>query len=120
MRQLKYPAGLDSCHGRYLYLSALAFIIFSSFSVINWSYINQSSQLTRPNIIKRNINTQLLNEITNLYQLVRIQIYQFSLNPEQLNPATINESTSRFIELTSNIDIMLYDDIDTEILNDNR
>ncbi len=118
MRLLKYLPGLDSYRGRYLYLSALAFIIFCSFSVINWNYINQSSQLTRQNIIKRNINTQALNEITNQYQLIRIQIYQFSLNPEQLNPVTINESTSRLIELTSNIDIMLYDDIDAEVLND--
>jgi diguanylate cyclase len=117
MNLLKYLPGLDSYRGRYLYLSTLAFIIFCSFAVINWNYINKSSQLTRQNIIKRNTNTLALNEIINQYQLIRIQIYQFSLNPEQVNLVSINESTTRLIELTSNIDIMLYDDIDAEVLN---
>lgn len=117
MHLLKYLPGLDSYRGRYLYLSSLAFIIFCSFAVINWNYINESSQLTRQNIIKRNENTLALNEITNQYQLIRIQIYQFSLNPETVNPIAINESTTRLIELTSNIDILLFDNIDAEVLN---
>jgi diguanylate cyclase (GGDEF)-like protein len=113
----KYLPGLDSYRGRYLYLSALAFVIFCSFAVINWNYIDKSSLTTRQNIIKRNENTLALNEIINQYQLIRIQIYQFSLNPEQVNPVDINDSTTRLINLTSNIDILLYDNIDATVLN---
>jgi diguanylate cyclase len=117
MKFMKYLPGLASYRGRYLYLSALAFLIFCTFALINWKYINESSQHTRKNIYERNENSQALNQIINQYQLIRVQIYQFSLNPEQVSPLTINESITRLMELTSHIDVYMYDDIDTETLN---
>jgi diguanylate cyclase (GGDEF)-like protein len=113
----KYLPGLDSYRGRYLYLSTLAFIIFCSFAVINWSYINKSDEITRQNIVERQENTLALQEIIDQYQLIRIQIYQFSLNPEQVSPLVINESIIRLLNLTSNIDVKIYDNIDAEIFN---
>ncbi len=117
MSLLKYLPGLDSYRGRYLYLSALAFIIFCSFAIINWSYINDSSQQTSQNIIKRQENSLALEQIISQYQLIRIQIYQFSLNPEQVSPITINDSIIHLLDLTSNLDIRLYDNIDAEVFN---
>ena len=113
----KYLPGLDSYRGRYVYLSVLAFIIFCSFAIINWNYINKSSQLTRQNIIKRQENTVALQQIIKQYQLIRIQIYQFSLNPEQANPITIIDSIIHLLNFTSKIDIKLFDNIDAEIFN---
>lgn len=117
MSLLKYLPGLDSYRGRYLYLSALAFVIFCSFAIINWNYINNSSQQTRQNIIKRQQNSLALQQIISQYQLIRIQIYQFSLNPEQVSPIVINDSMVRLLNLTSNLDIRLYDNIDAEVFN---
>lgn len=117
MKLKKYLPGLDSYRGRYLYLGSMAFFILCSFAVFNWKYITYSSQTTQQHIIQRNITTQALNKIIDRFQLIKVQIYQFSLNPGKIRHKEISRSITDLIELTSGLDITLFDNIDSEVLN---
>lgn len=109
--------GLDSYRGRYLYLTAFVLMLLFVFAYSSWNEITQASQLTRKNIIDRRENSNLLTEIVNQFQTIRGQIYKFSLIPESFEEEMISQSTIRLLELTEQVDIAFFDDIEDEILN---
>ena len=115
---LPFPLpGLKSYRGRYLYSIAIALIVISLFTYKNWKEITQASFETQQNIIHRSKNTNTLNEIINQIPAIKAQIYQYSLEPELLSKVEINKSITHFLELTSNLDISVFDDIDSFMLN---
>ena len=109
--------GIKSYRGRYLYSLSLALVIIISFAYNSWNEITQTSQLTHNNIISRSKNSTTLNGIINKIPSIKVQIYQYSLDTEIISKVEINKSITNFIELTSKLDISVFDDIDPLILN---
>lgn len=109
--------GTDSYRGRYLYFVAFALIIFSLFTYSSWKQITQASQITKENIINRNKNNATLNAIINQIPAIKVQIYQYSLDPLLHTEIQTNHSITQFIELISQLDISAFDDFDPIELN---
>lgn len=109
--------GLKSYRGRYLYSIIIALIVISLFTYNSWKEITQASSQTQQNIINRNKNSETLNKIINHIPTIKVQIYRYSLDPEFLSEVEINKSITFFIELMSNLDISIFDDIDPIELN---
>ncbi len=109
--------GFKSYRGQYLYGITIALIVISIFTFNSWKKITQASFETQQNIIKRNKNSNTLNAIINHIPSIKVAIYQYSLEPELLSKIEINESITKFIELTSNLDISVFDEIDSIDLN---
>ena len=117
MKAILQLPGLKSYRGRYLYGIAVALCILSLFTFYSWKEITESSRLTQQNIVYRNNNAQTLNEIINQIPAIKVQVYQYSLSPESHSKIAINKSITHFIELTANLDISVFDDIDPITLN---
>ncbi len=117
MKAILQLPGLKSYRGRYLYGIAIALCTLSLFTFNSWKNITESSQLTQQNIAYRNNNAQTLNEIINQIPAIKVQVYQYTLSPESHSKIAINQSITHFIELTANLDISVFDDIDPIILN---
>ncbi len=113
---LRLP-GLNSYRGRYIFLTTLALIVISVFAYSSWKDITEANQLTQHNISIRQDNANLLNQITNQFQLTRAQVYKYSLIPDSVKQTDIYHSAIVLLELSEHIDISLFDDVDAEILN---
>lgn len=74
--------------------------------------------MTRQNIIEREKNSALLNTIIDQFQFTRVQFYKYSLAPDSFEQLQISLSIARLLKLTEKVDIMVFDDIDSDILND--
>lgn len=109
--------GLDSYRGRYLYLTTLALLLLTVFAYSSWNEISQASKLTRQHIIERRENSNLLNVIISQFQLTKVEIYKYSLMPNSFEQFQISRSVSRLLEITEKVDIMVFDDIDSNLLN---
>jgi diguanylate cyclase (GGDEF)-like protein len=117
MTLLRRLPGQSSYRGRYLYFIALAMVVFSLFSYSSWKQITEASLVTQENILKRSKNTATLNTIINHIPAIKVQIYQFSLDPQLHSEVETSHSITEFIELISELDIMAFDDIDPIELN---
>ena len=104
--------GTDSYRGRYLYFVAVALIIFFLFTYSSWKQITQASQITKENIINRKKNNATLNAIINQIPTIKVQIYQYSLDPLLHTEIQTSHSITQFIELISQLDISAFDDFD--------
>ncbi len=102
--------GVDSYRGRYLYFIALAILLFSLFAYSSWHQITRSSQITQHNIIKRSANSATLSAIINLIPAIKVQIYQYSLDPQLHGKDETSRTIDRFIHLTSSLDISAFND----------
>jgi len=109
--------GLNSYRGRYLYLSIFALILIGSYSYTSWKEITQAAQLTQQNISVRQNNTHILNGIINQFQLIRAQVYKYSLITDSMKTTDIYGSVIKLLELAEQIDITAFDDVNAEILN---
>lgn len=119
---LKMPSalnipGLNSYRGRYLYLTTAALVLFISFAFTNWEEITLAKQLTSENINNRRENADTLSKILNRFQMIRAQLYRFSLIPDNTQKREINDSVVQLLELAKDVDINVFDDVDAEILN---
>mgnify|MGYP002639602111 FL=1 len=109
--------GLDSYRGRYLYLTAFVLILISLFTYINWSAIYSSNQASHQNIVNRNVTTSNLNSIVSQFQSIQVQLYKYSLQPEPSREVHLVASVTRLMQLTSMMNISIFDEIDVFKMN---
>jgi len=110
--------GLHSYRLRYILFAVVAVLSMLLFSFYSWTEISLSSQTTRQNIIERNRAEEQLKQVMDQFHQVRVQIYQFSLDPEITSKPEVIGSLFRLVDLASRIDIRVFDEIDAEALND--
>ena len=109
--------GTRSYRGRYLYFIVIAIIAILMFAFSSWKEITLASHQARHNIETRVKSEHNLNQIINQFQGIKVYIYQYSLEPEFVDQSDIYQSLTGLMELTSEIDINVYDDVDAESLN---
>ena len=103
---------------RYILFAVVAVLSMLLFSLYSWSEISRSSQTTRQNIIERNRAEEQLKQVMDQFHQVRVQVYQFSLDPEITSKPEVTGSLFRLVKLASRVDIRVFDEVDAEALND--
>lgn len=117
MRLLPTLPWTDSYRGRYLYLSALAFIVFALFAAWSWQQIYLSTMETNENIALRTENERKLTGIITRFKRLEVDIYRFSLSPDMVDQVQLNRTIVKLMEETGQLDIELFDELDYEQLN---
>ena len=110
--------GLHSYRLRYILFAVVAVLSMLLFSFYSWTEISLSSQTTRKHIIERTQAEEQMKQVMDQFHRVRVQIYQFSLDPEITPKSEVIGSLFRLAGLASHIDIRVFDEIDAEALND--
>ena len=110
--------GLHSYRSRYIAFALAAVVSMLLFAFYSWFEISRSSQTTRQNIVERNRAEEQLKEVMDQFHRVRVQIYQFSLDPEIVPKGEVIGSLFRLVDLASQVDIRVFDEVEAEALND--
>ncbi len=105
-----YPS-MDSYRGRYLFFISLALIVFGLFSYASWRQITQASDITRNNIIERAKTYSALNAIINQIPTVKVQIYQYSLDPLLHSAGQTTQAIARLKLLSDQLDLSAIEGI---------
>lgn len=108
---------LESYRGRFLLLTLLVLVIILLLAYQNWKELNLASEETSSHIITRNKNQQILHSIIEQFQVIKVDIFKFSLDPASMKAVDLNRQLTRLLELSEPLDISLFDDVDAESLN---
>ncbi len=110
--------GLRSYGSRYILFASVVVLSMLLFSLYSWIEISRSSQVTRQNIIERNRAEEQLRQLMDQFHRTRVQVYQFSLDPEITSKTEVTGSLTRLVDLASRVDSPVFDNIDADVLND--
>jgi diguanylate cyclase (GGDEF)-like protein len=110
--------GLHSFRSRYIAFALVAVLSMLLFAFYSWFEISRSSLITRQNILDRNRAEEQLKQVIDQFHQVRVQVYQFSLDPEITSKGEVIGSLFRLVDLASEVDIRVFDEVDAEALND--
>jgi len=110
--------GLHSFRSRYIAFALVAVLSMLLFAFYSWFEISRSSLITRQNILDRNRAEEQLKQVIDQFHRVRVQVYQFSLDPEITSKGEVIGSLFRLVDLASEVDIRVFDEVDAEALND--
>ncbi len=110
--------GLHSYRSRYIAFALAAVLSMLLFAFYSWIEISRSSLTTRQNILDRNRAEEQLKHVIDQFHQVRVQVYQFSLDPEITSKGEVIGSLFELVDLASKIDIQVFDEVDAEALND--
>ncbi len=110
--------GLHSYRSRYITFAAAAVLSMLLFALYSWFEISHASLATQQNILERNQAEEQLKRVIDQFHQVRVQVYQFSLDPEITSKGEVIGSLFKLVYLASKIDIRVFDEVDAEALND--
>ncbi len=110
--------GLHSYRSRSIAFAVAAVVAMLLFAFYSWFEISHSSLTTRQNILERNRAEEQLKQVIDQFHQVRVQVYQFSLDPEITSKGEVIGSLFELVDRASQVDIRVFDEVDAEALND--
>lgn len=117
MKLVPFVSNLESYRARFLVLTLLVLIIIMLLAYKNWQDLNLASEETSSHIITRNKNQEVLHSIIKQFQVIKVDIFKYSLDPASMKAVDLNRQLTRLLELSEPLDISIFDDVDAEKLN---